>query len=76
MAKQKPKQESRITEEDVAAATKVVRAYLKGTKSVSHKAVVAAQKTVSAYLGQLAAEVKAEAKRTRKILRKLKNRSA
>ena len=71
MAKQK--EESRITEEDVAAATKVVRAYLKGT-DVTHKAAIAAQETVSAYMAQLAAEVKAEAKRTKKTLRQLKNR--
>ncbi len=70
MAKQK--QESRITEQDVAAATKVVRAYLKGTGGITHKAVVAAQKTVSAYMSQLAAEVKAEAKRSKKTLRKLR----
>ena len=70
MAKQK--QESRITEQDVAAATKVVRTYLKGTGGITHKAVVAAQKTVSAYMSQLAAEVKAEAKRSKKTLRKLR----
>ena len=70
----KRKQESRITEQDVAAATKVVRGYLKGTGG--HKAAVAAQETVSAYMSQLAAEVKAEAKRTKKTLRKLKSREA
>jgi hypothetical protein len=68
----KRKQEGRITEGDVAAATKVVRSYLKGAGG--HKAAVAAQETVSAYMSQLAAEVKAEAKRTKKTLRKLKNR--
>ena len=73
MAKQK--QESRITEQDVAAATKAVRAYLKG-KGVTRKAAVTAQETVSAYMSQLAAEVKAEAKRTKKTLRKLKSRDA
>ena len=72
----KIKKESRITEQDVAAATKVVRAYLKGTGGVSHKAVVAAHQTVSAYMSQLATEVKAQAKRSKKILRKLKNRRA
>ena len=72
MAKQK--KENRIAEQDVAAATKVVRAYLKG-RGVTHKAAVAAQETVSAYMSQLAAEVKAEAKRTKKTLRKLKNRA-
>ena len=71
----KRKQEVRIAEQDVASATKVVRAYLKGT-GVTHKAAVAAQETVSAYMSQLAAEVKAEAKRTKKILRKLKARGA
>ena len=70
MAKQK--QDSRITEEDVVAATKVVRAYLKKGTDISHKAAIAAQKTVSAYMSQLAAEVKAEAKRTKKTLRRLK----
>ena len=70
----KPKQEDRITEKDVAAATKVVRAYLGGEGG--HKSAVAAQETVSAYMSQLAAEVKAEAKRTKKTLRKLKNRRA
>ena len=70
----KRKKESRITEQDVAAATKVVRAYLKG--SGGHKAAISAQETVSAYMSQLAAEVKAEAKRTRKTLRKLKSRGA
>jgi len=69
MAKQK--KTTRIAEQDVAAATKVVRAYLKGT-GITHKAVVAAQKTVSAYMSQLAAEVKAEAKRSKKTLRKLR----
>jgi hypothetical protein len=69
MAKQK--KATRIAEQDVAAATKVVRAYLKGT-GTTHKAVVAAQKTVSAYMSQLAAEVKAEAKRSKKTLRKLR----
>jgi len=69
MAKQK--KATRIAEQDVAAATKVVRAYLKGT-GITHKAVVAAQKTVSAYMSQLAAEVKAEAKRSKKTLRKLR----
>ena len=69
MAKQK--QDGRITEKDVVAATKVVRAYLKGT-NVSHKAAIAAQTTVSAYMSQLAAEVKAEAKRTKKTLRRVK----
>ena len=68
--------ESRISERDVTAAAKVVRAYLKGTGAVTHKAVVAAQETVSAYMSQLAAEVKAEAKRSKKTLRKLKNRRA
>ena len=72
----KKEQEGRIKERDVAEATKVVRAYLKGAEGVSHKAVIAAQKTVSAYMSQLAAEVKAEAKRSRRILRKLKNRDA
>ena len=67
---------SRIAERDVAAAAKVVRAYLKGRGRVTHKAVVAAQETVSAYMSQLAAEVKAEAKRTKKTLRKLKKRGA
>ena len=70
----KRKQQGRITEQDVAAATKVVRAYLKGTGG--HKSAVAAQETVSAYMSQLAAEVKAEAKRTKKTLRKLKSRGA
>jgi hypothetical protein len=74
MAKQK--QKSRISERDVAAATKLVRDYLKGAGGVTHKAVVAAQKTVSAYMSQLAAEVKAEAKRSKKVLRKLKKRRA
>jgi len=71
----KRKKESRIAERDVSAATKVMRAYLKGA-GVTHKAAVAAQETVSAYMSQLAAEVKAEAKRTKKTLRKLKNRDA
>jgi hypothetical protein len=71
----KRKRESRITERDVTAATKVMRAYLKD-KGVTHKAAVAAQETVSAYMSQLAAEVKAEAKRTKKTLRKLKSRDA
>ena len=66
----------RITERDVAEATKVVRAYLKGTGRVSRKTVVAAQETVSAYMSQLAKEVKAQAKRTKKTLRKLRNRGA
>jgi hypothetical protein len=72
----KRKQQSRITEQDVAAATKVVRAYLKGTERVTHKAVVAAQETVSSYMSQLAAEVKAEAKRSKKTLRRLRKRDA
>ena len=67
---------NRIAERDVAAATKVVRAYLKGTGRVKHKAVVAAHETVSAYMSQLAKEVKAQAKRSKKTLRKLKNRGA
>ena len=73
MAKQK--KESRISETDVASATKAVRAYLKGA-GVTHKEAVAAQETVSAYMSQLAAEVKAEAKRTKKTLRKLRNQKA
>ena len=73
MAKQE--QESRITEQDVATATKVVRAYLKRT-GITRKAAVAAQVTVSAYMSQLSAEVKAETKRTKKTLRKLKNQGA
>ena len=72
----KRKKESRITEGDVSAATKVIRSYLKGAGGVTHKAAVAAQETVTAYMSQLAAEVKAEAKRTKKTLRKLKNRGA
>ena len=71
----KRKKESPIAERDVSAATKVMRAYLKD-KGVSHKAAIAAQGTLSAYMSQLAAEVKAEAKRTKKTLRKLKNRGA
>jgi hypothetical protein len=71
MAKQKKK--SRIKERDVAAATKVLAGYLKGAGA--HKAAVAAQETLSAYMSQLAAEVKADAKRTRKALRKLKKRN-
>ena len=63
---------NRITERDVAAATKVVRAYLKGTGRVNHKTVVAAQETVSAYMSQLAKEVKVQAKRSKKTLRRLK----
>jgi hypothetical protein len=72
----KRKRESRIKERDVSAATKVMRAYLKGSGGVTHKAAVAAQETLSAYMSQLAAEVKAEAKRTKKTLRKLKTRDA
>ena len=70
----KRKKDKRITERDVAEAAKVVRSYLKGTGG--HKAAVAAQQTVSSYMSQLAAEVKAEARRSRKTLRRLKNRSA
>jgi hypothetical protein len=71
----KRKEKGRVSEQEVADAAKVVRGYLKDA-GVTHKAAVAAQETVSAYMSQLAAEVKAEAKRTRKTLRKLKRRHA